>query len=256
MNNYKSIQDFLDTYHRKHVNFTFTDTGTIILAKNLIKSAELVNTPVVFFGLDKQSLECMQGLCDTVDATELGYNTGAETNNFNPEEFIRLCYAKYVIYKYIVSSGRSAVYTDTDVVFRKEFETDLLHFVNRNQHSMIFQSAHKSGRPCAGFSAMSSRYNISKIDTIINGENTEYHDQQFILKHLISDVGLNLNIKLLTRDHYPNGHWFYKNSDRLADISKIIHFNCIGGKDKNKMSLDEQIQEKIDTMKRYDCWFL
>jgi hypothetical protein len=51
--------------------------------------------------------------------------------------------------------------------------------------------------------------------------------------------------KLLSRDHYPNGQWYYSHHEAIESTARIIHFNCIIGQ-----------EAKIEKMKAHGKWHI
>jgi hypothetical protein len=230
------INSFVDLYKHDHVNYCYCNIGGIELAVNLVKSSNLQKLPIVFFALDKESIGKMKGLCDVVDASNLGYDIHSNFLNYNTPEFNWICFAKYHIAKPILESGRTLTYLDTDIVVKNNFQADILNKLNQNKDHLLIQSNHK-GKPCAGFFSLSPSFDQNIIDLFLEQGEPDVHDQDF-LHELIYRSTVKFN--LLDKDLYPNGRWYYDNSKRIESICKIIHFNCVTGKN-----------AKISKMKKY-----
>jgi hypothetical protein len=234
--NFNDINSFVDLYKHDHVNYCYCNIGGIELAVNLVKSSNLQKLPIVFFALDKESIGKMKGLCDVVDASNLGYDIHSNFLNYNTPEFNWICFAKYYIAKPILESGRTLTYLDTDIVVKNNFQADILNQLNKNQDHLLIQSNHED-LPCAGFFSLSPSFDKDIINLFLTQDKPEIHDQDF-LRPLIAQN--KVKSTLLDKDLYPNGGWYYRHSERIDKTCKIIHFNCVIGKN-----------TKISKMKEY-----
>ena len=63
---YNNIDVFLGEYERENVIFCYGNNAVAHMAKNLVISANSVNTPVVFFALDEKAIPVLSGICDVV----------------------------------------------------------------------------------------------------------------------------------------------------------------------------------------------
>jgi len=239
MKNFNSINEFISEYKDNHVNYAYCNIGGIELASNLVKSCRLQDFPIVFFAVDKESLNKMRGLCDVVDASRLGYGAHANFLKFNTPEFNWICFAKYHIAKPILESGRTLTYLDIDIVVKNNFQEDILNQLNKDQDHLLIQSNHED-LPCAGFFSLSPSFDKDIINLFLTQDKPKVHDQDF-LRPLIAQN--KVKSTLLDKDLYPNGAWYYKHSERIDKTCKMIHFNCVIGKGC-----------KIDRMKSYDYW--
>ena len=95
---------------------------------------------------------------------------------------------------------------------------------------------------CAGFFALGTKFSRKVLDCIISNKTTKQHDQSFIRGYINS--GDKINYKLLCKDLYPNGKWYYDNHTDIDHMCRLIHFNCVIGED-----------AKILKMKKYGYWF-
>jgi len=241
VNNFNDINSFVNLYEYDHVNYFYCNIGGIELAINLAKSCNLQNLPIVFFALDKESIGKMKGLCDVVDASNLGFDIHSHFLKFNTQEFIWICFAKYHIAKAILESGRTLTYLDTDIVVKNNFQDDILNKLNQNKDYLLIQSNH-NGASCAGFFSLSPSFDQNILNLFIKQTKLKQTDQNF-LHQLSSEKKIKLT--LLDKDLYPNGSWYYNHSKRIESICKIIHFNCVVGE-----------QQKINLMKEHGCWYV
>jgi lipopolysaccharide biosynthesis glycosyltransferase len=238
MKQYKTITKFLSSYSSDHINYACCNLGGIDLAVNLAKSCRLQDLPFVFFALDIQALERMKGLCDTVNATELEYNN-LESITYGTKDFNWISFSRYPIAKLILESGRSLSYLDIDIIVKNNFQPDILSKLNENPDHMLIQSNHLD-KPCTGFFNLSPHFDVNVIDFFLKRGSDE-HDQDFLHSLLLRKK---IKIKLLEKDLYPNGAWYYNNLERVDKTSNIIHFNCIRGN-----------AQKLERMKLYNYYY-
>lgn len=248
MNHFNDINSFVDLYEHDHVNYFYCNIGGIKLAINLAKSCKLQNLPIVFFALDKESMVKMKGLCDIVDASNIGYDIYPDFLEYNTREFNWICFAKYHIAKPILESGRTLTYLDTDIVATDNFQADILNELNKNEDHLLVQSSHGSSL-CAGFFSLSPSFDQNIIDLfldrgekVLEQDDSNFHDQDLMRKLTRSSK---VKFKLLDKDIYPNGAWYYKHSKRIESICKIIHFNCVKGE-----------ANKISKYKKFGHWYI
>lgn len=239
MNNFNDINSFVDLYEYDHVNYCCCNIGGIELAINLVKSCNLQKLPIVFFALDKESLGKMKGLCDVVDASHLKYDIYSDFLNFNTPKFNWISFARYHIAKPILESGRTLTYSDIDIVVKNNFQADILNQLNQNKDHLLIQGNHH-GKPCTGFFSLSPSFDQNIIKLFLEQAEPDVHDQDFLHRLIYPSSQKKVNFTLLDRDLYPNGRWYYNHSKRIESICKIIHFNCVIGKD-----------TKISKMKEY-----
>lgn len=251
---YKNIKLFLEKYPRDSVNYCCSNFGGIDLARNLIQSCKRLDFPIVFFALDEDSSERISDHCDVVNYYEgvahklnITKNLTSEYSFWSTPEFNALNWPVWEIALDILSSERSVIKLDTDIVVKQNFEENLLSRLDAQEIDFIFQE----GQPnllCAGFCAIhhESYPIIKKIfneDYLLSRDYFNICDQK-ILRSLVDENII--NIELLNRDEYPNGEWFYNHYKEIIDTCKIIHFNSIAaGK-----------QAKIKKMIKHDCWFI
>ncbi len=60
---------------------------------------------------------------------------------------------------------------------------------------------------------------------------------------LFKNQTVKIKYDLLPRDEYPNGAYWYANSDSIKNVAKLVHFNYVVG------------DVKIKKMKKYNMWF-
>ena len=114
------------------------------------------------------------------------------------------------------------------------------------KNECVFQS-NVHGCCCTGFFAMKPTkklINFFEVDNLKTLNIFKYkHDQEFWNKEAYNNSLF--NIKLLNKDHYPNGKHYYINNKNIKDICRLIHFNYLVGE-----------RNKINKMKEFNEWFL
>lgn len=264
MKYYNSLKNFLNNYDKDIVHFTTCNSGGAQLAKNLAKSCKKNNIDLAFFAPDQNSLKVMVNNTTTiknVDDNEFRLdickNIPSDHVLFGTEKFRSVAWMRYEILKAILSSGRLAIYLDTDIVVRKNYEEEVLDiFDSKNCFDGAIQTNHV-GKACTGFFAFhpNAKEKIMKIYSEKFLSHNNY--KQFGGDGKISDQAyfnsivcpLNskklLNMKLLSKELYPNGHYWYNHSRELNKSCKIIHYNCIKGQEK-----------KVSKMMEYGDWLI
>ena len=258
----ETVQKFLENWNSDVIHFTTSNAGGKDLAMNLGLSCMKSGLPIVFFGNDGESLDGMEdSFSATVDNSRenkhrLSITKSAVSNHakFGSNEFHSVAWLRYELILQILESGRSAIYMDTDIVVKRNYEEDILSYLNKNNSVDGVVQMNHVDRPCTGFLGFHPR-SYEKMKNIYNEPFLEQHnyknmgdaaDQDFFHKVICPTNDLNLlNIQLLSRDLYPNGAWWYKRSKFLHASAKLVHYNCIVGQD-----------NKISKMKEYGDWFV
>lgn len=250
---YKSIDFFLDATTTSNVNFCCSNFGAIEFAHNLIENCKQIGFPIYFFAIDEASSKYMSKYCDVINYYEglnhklpITENLSSQYNAWSTKEFNTLNWCGWEICMDILSSGRSAMKLDTDIFIKNNFEKDILNELNPNEFDILIQECQKN-LLCAGFSLThSSSYkklkNIFCHDKLTEYDYNNIPDQR-ILRNMVQDKII--NIKLLSKDLYPSGYWFYRNYEKINDSCNMIHFNSVVGKD-----------NKISTMKKFGYWLV
>ena len=255
---YKTVDEFLVDWTQDTVFFTTCNSGNAALAANLARSCRANSIPLVFFAADQEAFHQLKPFCHVVDfAGESPYKfaisrkTRYRSSKIGTRAFHGLAWMRYGLLKGILSSGRKAVYLDTDIVIRVDFRDDLFsYFSSNSQLHGVVQS--NGGGACTGFQAYHER--ASRIFSDIFSEHflnlNNYKsmgalaDQEFFNTVVCNPAKEHLlNVHFLSRDLYPQGSWFYAHSDRIASSCKIVHYNGIAGQ-----------KNKIEKMKMYGHW--
>ncbi len=240
---FNSLKEFIDNYESDIVHFCVANNGGTKLAINLAKSCKKHNIPLVFFGQDIESLKRLNKYAITVNNIEdneyrldicKGYSNHFE--DYGSEGFKKLTWLRYELCKAILNSNRTAIYLDVDIVVKNNYESDIMrYFSEKINLDGVFQSELKE-EICAGFFALNknSKEKISKIfsedflsknnyRTIINS------DQGFINNVILKKENKLLNIKVLPKDNYPIGYWWYKNHKYISKKTMLVHYNYVVG---------------------------
>jgi len=192
---------------------------------------------IIFFALDKKASKELGGMCIVVNCFDTSVGEGFY--EFGSKDYKHITWHCWLIGDEILKSGKSYVYIDTDIVVKKNFMNDFQF----GGYDCLIQTNGKNC--CAGFYAMRPTPRTTGLFSMKFLEEHDYlhypHDQEFFNK-VIYTSGL-LRIKLLDRDEYPNGEYYYRNHKLIDDICKIIHFNCIKGYD-----------NKVNKMKELGQW--
>ena len=260
-----TLEEYLRETNREIVHYCISNGGNAELAKNLAISAKRCGIRLVFLGTDSASLKSLAGQCDVVDYREIDpYRLSmcnelpTEAVDFGTDLFARLCWLKYGALKAILHHGKTAVFLDTDVVIERNYESELTSYLGDSNFDGLIQSNHID-LPCAGFFAFSP----SAKDLVDNIFNDAFitscgYAKGYTSLGGLSDQGFWTNVVFKPTNHkplmrlmlppkrlYPNGNYFYENSDSIANDCRIIHFNCVKGQER-----------KVEKMKQYGKWYL
>ncbi len=259
---FETVQKFLESWNSNVVHFTTSNAGGKDLAMNLGLSCMNSRLPIVFFGNDGESLSGMEdSFLATVDNSRdnkyrlsITKNAVFDHAKFGSHEFHSVAWLRYELILQILESGRSAIYMDTDIIVKSNYEEDVLSYLNKNVSVDGVVQMNHVDRPCTGFLGFHPR-SFERVKNIYNESFLESHnyksmgdaaDQDFFHKVICPTNGLQLlNMQLLSRDLYPNGAWWYNRSGTLRSSVKLVHYNCIVGQN-----------NKIVKMKEYGDWFV
>jgi len=182
-----------------------------------------------------------------------------EKGEFGSKDFYKITTQKpKIISDLIKKYNKIVVYSDTDIVFLKNFQEEIDNFKN-GKNDMLFQDESKifkkTGSYCTGFMFFKP-----------NKKNTIFLDKvhKTMLKNVVkrpeksgklADQGVfgtmlkTENIKFDTLDLYdfPNGKRYFDNVNTVYKnkIPKIVHNNFIIG-----------LENKINRFKKYNLWFI
>lgn len=249
---YQSIDKYLSSCKRKNIVFCVSNFGPIEMVKNLLISAKQHHLEIVLFALD---VEIAEAVNKEFDIDIVLYTVVVEPNKhykFGSKEFINVAYHRYFIAHKIMLAGKTLIYMDIDIVVCDNFERDIISLLNIKDIVIQYNGVDC----CTGFFGMKPTQALIDFFDKKNMLELGYHnyggdgglsDQQFFNKFIYRSKYC--EVMFLDRHNFPNGAYFYHNVDQFdteaeAEL-KIIHFNCIVG-----------YQNKVDTMMKYNRWYL
>ena len=168
--------------------------------------------------------------------------SGFPSGSFNQSNFNKLVYKKLEITHDELSKGNSVFLSDLDIVFLRDPWDYLTALLADND--IVFQQ--DGNRNCTGFYVVKPTpetldlFDISEpID--LGPDKT---DQGYINRklHLKKSFYKNLKIKVLNKNLFPFGNYWYKQNKKIED-PYIVHYNWVMG-----------IDNKIKKMKKYNHW--
>jgi hypothetical protein len=223
---------------------TLTNKGYLEFTDNLIAS------------IQKNNINIDLDIC-TMDSYSTNYfdkknqNTNLITKS-NKKKFLRQDsknFGEYMIVKMnmihlYLTQYKYILYLDGDIVLKNEISDYLSK--NIGSLDLLIQNDRNPKKPnleylCAGFMLIKSSkktidfFDTSKIDNKILTEGL--HDQGYINNNKES-----LNYEKLPLELFPNGPFFYENSENIDP--KIIHFNYVLGNKKKSL------------MKNHNEWYI
>ena len=251
---YSNINDFLNDRAPSNISFCCSNFGAIDLALNLVESCKKNAFPIFFFAIDPQASDYMSDYCDVINyygginhKLPITQNLSTKYSEFDSKDFNSLNWCGWEIAMDILASGRSAMKIDTDIVVNRNFEKEMLDMLNPNEFDLLVQEG-RAGKLCAGFSVIHPK-SYSKFKNIFCHKTLVRYNyfnrpDQVILRSMV--MGKRIKIKLLDRNLYPNGGYYFDHHESIDSICNIVHFNCLLG----------GLKEKMDHMKRYGYWYL
>jgi hypothetical protein len=248
----------------------FGTNGIADEAGNCIKTLENLNLKnrVIFYSLDKQIDDYMKKI--SVKSIYRHLKDIPDSGTYGNENFFKITFQKlYSIKNILETTNDIVVYTDTDVVFLKSINDDILKFKN-SDYDVMFQCDNKDGdytvqncsSLCSGFIFLKPTEQVfnclnKSIDNMKilldtnNFEKAPSADQSVVNNVFKNDQYINIGI--LDLKDYPNGSRYFKSRTVNSDakdiykeyMPKIIHNNYIKG---NK--------NKIQRFKNNNLWFI
>ena len=255
-------ETFSNLKKKKYIISIFFTEGLNEEAHNLINSIKNVNMydNLIVTCLDKKSYEYMK---------KIGVQPRLKKTNFNgdadhgTQKFFDITIQKIIIIKdLLMKYKKTLIYSDTDIVFLKNFEEDIEKFIQGEDNMWIqddtqyLDSQKPSDNLCTGF--MFFKYNSKTIKLLDETINIMMKYKNNIKKLAVGggadQRALNLSIKkhkpklkVLNLKEYPNGYRYFNNKDTIYKtyIPKIVHNNWIKG-----------TQNKINRFKKNNLWFV
>ena len=248
--NFKKLflnNDEKNTYEKDNddiIFMTLTNDGYLDYTLNCIESLKMCNSK---YQLNCYCIgnECVQRLSNNnIKTIKINNNDNFSFQSYGGKNWSNIVIEKIKsihdnLYKY-----KYICYTDGDIVFLNNKFMDYC-IENIGESDMICQNdCDKYGCDCirwicSGFMFIKSSETTRNFFNLKNIQlNDNWRDQKWINanKHKIK-------YKLLPKDLFPNGGYYYKNIDKISD-PYMIHFNFVVG------------HEKKNRMKEYNKWFL
>ena len=252
---FSSIEEYLNVTKKDTIIFCIANIGILDMLENFIISCLKNNIDIVLFALDnevatiinnKYNINVIQYGDEFCSILKNKFNVTINLNNFiqyNTYNFRYISVARFFIINKILKQNINIIYSDVDIVVKKNFYDEIKDILNT--YECVFQF---NGEDCcSGFFAMKPTQkltNFLEVDNLKRLNIFKYvHDQEFWNK--VAYNNKLFNIKLLNRDHYSNGSHYYKNHKNIKDVCRLIHFNCLIGE-----------TNKINKMKELNEWFL
>ncbi len=236
---YKNISTFIKEYKNEVVMFCVANNGINEMTLNLVKSCTRNNEEIIVFALDKEVSKYFEKHCPVVEYfAEMG---GNGKYNYGSDEFRIIAWHRYFIINELLKNERKIIYLDTDIVINKKFSENVLNELKNCECAI--QTNGKNC--CTGFFAMKPTKNTKNYFIIDNLKKNNYlsflTDQDYFNVEIYDKK--KFDIKLLDITKYPNGKYFYDNTNKIKDTCYLIHFNNVVG-----------YQPKVDKMKKYNKW--
>ncbi len=217
---------------------TLTNDGYIYYTINCLESLKRINTPVFptcYCVGDKSHLAISNAGYNSVLLADDNNNT-KEFQVFRKGNWSNITFKKFEIIYENLRKFDYVLFTDGDIIFENP---DIIKYLmdNIGNADILIQNDTMTdgdiNQLCTGFMLVrSSSITRQFFNPIYSRKytNIEGLDDQAYL----NSVKFKLNFKLLPLDLFPNGQYFYANSQRLTPY--MIHFNwCVGHVKKEKM---------------------
>jgi hypothetical protein len=223
---------------------TLTNDGYLDYTLNCIESLKMCNSK---YQLNCYCIgdECVQRLSNNnIKTIKINNNDNFSFESYGGKNWSNIVIEKIKsihdnLYKY-----KYVCYTDGDIVFLNDKFMDYC-IENIGESDMICQNdCDKYGCDCirwicSGFMFIKSTETTRNFFNLKNIQlNNKWRDQKWINANKQK-----IKYKLLPKDLFPNGGYYYKNIDKISD-PYMIHFNFVVG------------HEKKNRMKKYNKWFL
>ena len=231
---------------------TITNYGYLMYTCNMLKS-------LASYGLDKKVfIICIDKKAATI-LEHIGYNVycinDTELSRFsswNTKGYDKICYIKLKVIYYILSLQKNVLLVDGDIVFKKNPISDIISWQGNNKYDIWIQndSLHNKNveNMCTGYMYIKSNETMIKqyeciSDAGLNRYMTcafDNNDQTYFNKY----VKPFCKMCPLPLEYYPNGKFFYENTEVLQKNAILVHFNWVIG------------HLKMAKMKEHRLWLL
>jgi FkbM family methyltransferase len=182
--------------------------------------------------------------------------------NFGTHKFYNIMINKIEIIKnFLLKYKKCVIYSDTDIIYLQNIDTDINKFIKSNLDIQIQDDANMfvkkpSDNLCAGFMFLKPTKKTYEVLNYILELLNKHKNNYKKLQHRggADQYALNLAIKeikpkfdILDTKDYPNGARYFDNYDSIYKnyTPKIIHNNYIIG-----------TKNKIERFKKYNLWFI
>lgn len=222
---------------------TYTNSGCVDLCKNMIHSlckTGVAASQIYIHCFDDNSYSRLNDTgCNVYTWKKLSEDLqGYQTWSFDESSsFSEIVSWKWKIIRRFYQEHGEFVFTDTDIVYKKNVEDDLLSYGK----NICIQCDRPGSLYCTGFMYFSKS---DESTSIINSCANNHMDDQIIFNRMVSDLNLSEKIQLLPIEKYPNGHVFYK-TEINKENTHIIHNNHMIG-----------LENKIAMFKQHGNWFI
>jgi hypothetical protein len=261
-----SLKVYLLNYLMKTKLITLTNNGYKEYTQNLIESLRKLNISNLLniYCIDPESYNFFKNNYKNnyVTYVENQFNI-SDIQLFRDGNWNKVVYYKFQIIKENLEKGYNVIFTDGDIVFLKNpfeylknnileydllFQEDVLPLEKNNETTLATSKKdplyYSNDEICSGFMYIKcNQKNKTLFDSNFINLNSFICDQLHI-----NNVKEHLNYKLLDRNLFPSGYYYYtQKSFRDNDLDTgafIIHFNY------NTPWL------KTGYMKKYNKWFL
>lgn len=212
---------------------TLTNNGYIDYTLNCLKSLEQINSPVLpvcycvgeeaYKTLHDKGYECVL-LADSPNGNITDFHEfKSKLWNIIMFKKLEIIHTNLLKYKYVL-------YTDGDIIFENP---DFFKYIidNINSFDLLIQNDMdvdiSNKQLCAGFFCIASNQRTLKLfnpKSIISKaiNNINWDDQTYI-----NSIKSKLKFAKLPLDLFPNGRYYYLNSDKLTPM--MVHFNWVKG---------------------------
>ncbi len=231
---------------------TITNYGYLMYTCNMLKS-------LVPYGLDKKILIICIDKRAAIVLQNMGYHVycidDTELSRFsswNTKGYDKICYIKLKVIYHILSLQKNVLLVDGDIVFKKNPMSDILSWQSNHQYDTWIQNDSLQNNNvenmCTGYMYIKSNENmIQRYDCVSDAGIQRYktcafdnNDQTYFNKY----VKPFCKMCPLPLEDYPNGKFFYENTDALQQRATLVHFNWVIG------------HLKMAKMKEHRLWLL
>ena len=196
---------------------------------------------VTTFCLDQDSFKEISSNGFLAKSIDTSYEITKKPTHYGTKELNRFMFYKMQIIRNELIKNKFILYTDGDVVFKK----NIIDLIDRKRNFEILAikdfdvSNPNKVSICAGFMMVKSNLKTRRLfnPNTIAKNNFNIQDQE-----IINSKKRWINYEFLDEKLYSNGSYFTNNSKKIDPV--VVHFNYIVGEDKK------------DVMNSYGYWYL